>query len=56
MTVTPKLLTLAVRMGETLNGTDLGKGRFAGAALGGGVFSQVRMAEADFRKADLRET
>jgi uncharacterized protein YjbI with pentapeptide repeats len=53
--MTPTLLALAVRVGETLEGLDLGKGHFAKLALGGGVFSRVRFAEADLREADLRE-
>ena len=54
--MSPGLLAIAVSVGEPLQGLDLSKGRYAGLPLGGGVFSQVHLGEADLRGADLRET
>ena len=39
-------LSLAVSMGETIDGLDLRKGQFAKIFIGGGVFTQAQLDEA----------
>ena len=56
MAMTPELLALAAGLGEALHGQDLQRGAYARVSAGGGVFSSCRLAQVDFREADLRET
>ena len=53
--LSPKLLALAVTLGEPMEDKDFRAAPYARAYLAGGVFSRCRFDEADLRGADLRE-